>query len=162
MSEALAFITLALAAAYLGVIAFFYFLARQGRMRSAGAGIALVAALALLAVIPTELVSIAWIGVLQRHVEVTANLFILIPAPIVAAVIAIQALALARVYRARPLLLASVHLGVFAAAYAFWLSRLFNPPADIARYVVVILLVGSAVFGLAWHFVWRRQTIQKP
>ena len=39
----------------------------------------------------------------------------------------IQAFALSRVYQARPLLLATVYVGVYAATYVFWLSRIFNP-----------------------------------
>ena len=115
-----------------------------------------VVVVALFGVLPTEVLSIAWLTRLQDHVEITANLFILVPAPVVAVMIALQALVLSRVYRARPLRFAAVHLGVYALTYALWLARLFNPAGDIARYVVVILIVGSLVMALFARFVWRR------
>ena len=157
MSAALPLLILGVSLTYLGLLILFYVRGRMGRVPSNGAGIAVIVAVAVLGVLPTELLSIIWIGILQSHAEVTANLFILIPAPIVAVMVTIQALLLARIYSRRPLLLPSIYLGVFAAVYAFLLSRFFNPPADILRYVIVILVVGSAVFGLLWQFIWRRQ-----
>ena len=132
---------------------------REGRsdwFRSDALKLTAVAVVALLGVLPTEVLSIAWLMRLQDHVEVTANLFVLVPAPVVAVMVAVQALVLSRVYRTRPLLFAAVYLGVYALAYAFWLSRLFNPPGDIARYAVVILIVGALVMALFARFVWRR------
>lgn len=128
----------------------------MGHVPSGAYGVAVIVAVAVLGVLPTEILSIIWIAVLQRYAEVTAHLFVLVSAPIVAGMVAIQAFMLARIYRPLPILLPAVYLGVFAAAYAFWLSRLFNPPADIARYVLVILLVGSVVLGLVGRFAWRR------
>ena len=157
MSAALPLIILGVSLTYLALLILFYVRGRMGRVSSGGAGIAVIVAVAVLGILPTELLSIFWIGILQSHVEVTANLFVLIPAPIVAAMVAVQAFLLARIYSRRPLLLPAIYLGVFAAVYAFLLSRLFNPPADILRYAIVILVVGSAVFGLVWQFVWRRQ-----
>ena len=132
---------------------------RDGRgdyLRSTAARLTAVGVVALLGVLPTEVLSIVWLTLLQDHVEVTANLFVLVPAPVVAVMVAVQALVLSRVYRTRPLLFAAVYLGVYALAYAFWLSRLFNPPGDIARYAVVILIVGALVMALFGRFVWRR------
>ena len=44
---------------------------------------------------------------------------------------------------------------VYAATYAFWLSRIFNPPADIARYAAVVLIVGGIVMALFARFALR-------
>lgn len=156
MPAAFPLIILGISAAYLAILILFFLRTRMGRIPSAGASIAVVVAVAVLGVLPTELLSIIWIGLLQSHAEVTASLFMLVPTPIVAGMVAIQALLLARIYRPSPLLLPAIYIGVFAAVYAFWLSRLFNPPADIARYVLVILLVGSAVFGIIGRVYWRR------
>lgn len=117
---------------------------------------AAVVVVALSSVLPTELMSIRWMTLLQRDADLTANLFVLVPVPVVALMVALQALVLSRVYRARPLLFAAVFLGVHAAGYAAWLTRLFNPPADVARYAAVILVVGALVMWLFTRFVWRR------
>lgn len=117
---------------------------------------AAVALVAVLGVVPTELLSILWLTVLQDYLEVTAYLFVLVTTPVVAVLTTIQALALSRVYRARPVLLAAVHLGVYAAAYAFWLSLMFNPPGDIVRFAAVVLIVGAIVMALFARFAWRR------
>ncbi|MYE83955.1 MAG: hypothetical protein F4X36_19345 [Gammaproteobacteria bacterium] len=118
--------------------------------------VATVVFAAVLGVLPTEALSILWLTLLQNHVDVTAYLFFLIPGPVVAVIAAIQAFVLARVYQARPLLLAAVYLGVYAGTYAFWLSRIFNPPGDIARYAAIVLIVGGVVMALFARFAWRR------
>lgn len=118
--------------------------------------VAAVALVAVLGVVPTELLSILWLTVLQDYFEVTAYLFFLVTTPVVAVLTTIQAFALSRVYRARPVLLAVVHLAVYAAAYAFWLSLMFNPPGDIARFAAVVLIVGGIVMALFARFAWRR------
>lgn len=158
MPAALPLIILGVSLTYLATLIVFWVRSRRGRTPSGAAGIAIIVAVAVLGVLPTEILSIIWIGLLQRHAEVTANLFILVPTPIIAVMVAIQALLLSRIYRNRPLILSAIYLGVFAAAYAFWLSRLFNPPADIVRYVLVILLCGAVVVGLIWRLVWQRPT----
>ena len=143
----------------LTVIGVYSWTRREGRsdwFRSDALKYAAVGLVGVLGVLPTEVLSIAWLTLLQEHVEVTANLFVLVPAPVVAVMIALQALILSRLYRARPLRLAAVYLGVYALTYAAWLTRLFNPPADVARYVVVILIVGSLVMALFARFAWRR------
>ena len=155
MPAALPFIVFELVLTYLALLTVFCVRAARGRVPSGAASVVLIAVVALLGVFLTEFVSIAWITLLQNHADVTANLFILIPAPVVALMVAIQAVMLARVYRTRPLMLVCVYLGVFAALYALWLDLLFNPPADIARYVLTILIAGSIAFGLVWRFVWR-------
>lgn len=132
---------------------------REGRgdwFRSDGAKYAAVVVVALSSVLPTELLSIAWIGRLQQHADVTANLFLLVPVPVVALMVAIQAGVLSRIYRAGPLRFAAVFLGVHAAGYALWLTRLFNPPADAGRYALVVLVVGALVMWLFTRFAWRR------
>ncbi len=142
----------------LTVIGVYSWTRREGRsdwFRSDALKYAAVVLVGVLGVLPTELVSIAWLTRLQANVEVTANLFVLV-SPVIAVVIALQALILSRLYRARPLRLAAVYLGVYALTYAAWLTRLFNPPADVARYVVVILIVGSLVMALFARFAWRR------
>lgn len=132
---------------------------REGRgdwFRSDALKLAAVLVVALASVLPTELISIRWMSLLQRHADLTANLFVLVPVPVVALMVALQAFVLSRVYRARPLLYAAVFLGVHAAGYALWLTRLFNPPADVARYAAVVLVVGALVMWLFTRFVWRR------
>ena len=118
--------------------------------------IAAVALVAVLGVLPTEMLSILWLTVLQDFVDVTAYLFVLVTTPVVAVLTTIQAFALSRVYRARPVLLAAVHVGVYAGAYAFWLSQAFNPPGDVARFAAVVLIVGGIVMALFARFAWRR------
>ena len=117
---------------------------------------AAVVVVGLSSVLPTELLSIRWMALLQRDADLTANLFLLVPVPVVALMVAFQAFVLSRIYRAAPLRYAAVFLGVHAAGYAMWLTRLFNPPADVARYAAVVLVVGALVMWLFARFAWRR------
>ena len=132
---------------------------REGRgdwFRSGAAQAAAVVGVAIVSVLPTEVLSIVWLTRLRDHFDVTANLFVLVPAPVIAVMIALQARVLARAYRPRPLVHSAIFLVVHAATYAYWLSRLYNPPADIASYAGVILVVGAIVMTLFARFVWRR------
>ena len=124
--------------------------------RSDAVKVVTVALVAALGVLPTEVLGILWIALLRDYLDVTAYLFFLVTGPVVGAMVAIQAFALSRVYQARPVLLAAVYLGVYAATYALWLSRIFNPPGDIARYVAVVLIVGGIIMALFARFAWRR------
>ena len=132
---------------------------REGRgdlFRSDAVKVATVALIGVFGVLPTEVVGVRWLMLLQDHVDVTAYLFYVVTTPAVAAMAALQAFVLSRIYRARPLLLGAVYLGAYAATYVFWLSRIFNPPGDLARFVAVVLIVGGIVMALFARFVWRR------
>ncbi len=54
-------------------------------------------------------------------------------------------------------LLVLIGSGVYAATYAFWLSRVFNPPGDLVRYAAVVLIVGGIVMALFARFAWYRR-----
>ena len=124
--------------------------------RSDALKVVTVALVAAFGVLPTEVLGFLWMTLLRDHFDITAHLFYLVTGPAVGAMAAIQALVLSRIYRARPVLLAAVYVGVYAATYVFWLSRIFNPPGDLVRYAVVVLIVGGIVMALFARFVWRR------
>ncbi len=133
---------------------------REGRgdvLRAPAVQLTLIVLVGLASVLPTEIVSIMWLTSLQRSFEITANLFVLVPLPIVAVMVALQAVVLSHLYRPRPLLHGAVYLVVFAGAYSAWLTRLFNPPEDVARYALIILVMGGIVMTLVARFVWRRR-----
>ena len=124
--------------------------------RSDAVKVVTVALVAAFGVLPTEVLGFLWMTLVRGYFDVTAYLFFLVTAPAVGAMAAIQAFALSRIYRARPVHLAAVYVGVYAATYAFWLSRIFNPPGDLARYAAVVLVVGGIVMALFARFAWRR------
>lgn len=124
--------------------------------RSDAAKVVTVALVAAFGVLPTEVLGFLWMTLLRDYFDVTAYLFFLVTPPAVGAMAAIQAFAMSRIYRARPGLLAAVYVGVYAATYAFWLSRIFNPPGDLVRYAAVVLVVGGVVMALFARFAWRR------
>lgn len=124
--------------------------------RSDAVKIVIVALVAAFGVLPTEVLGFLWMTLLRDHFDVTAYLFFLVTGPVVGAMTAIQAFVLSRVYRARPVFLAAVYVGVYAATYVFWLSRIFNPPGDLLRYAAVVLIAGGIVMGLFARFAWRR------
>ena len=113
---------------------------------------------ALLGVIPTDVLTAIWLTVVRDYVDVTANLnlFLVGVAPVVTAIITVQALLLSRAYRSRPLLYGATYLGVYMAAHAAWMNTLFNPPEDIVRYAAVILIFGFLVMAIVGRFVWLR------
>ena len=124
--------------------------------RSDAMKVVIVALIAAFGVLPTEVLGFLWMTLLRDHFDVTAYLFFVVTGPVVGAMTAIQAFVLSRVYRARPVFLAAVYVGVYAATYVFWLSRIFNPPGDLLRYAAVVLIAGGIVMGLFARFAWRR------
>ena len=128
---------------------------------SGAAKLTAVIAFALLSAIPTDILTAAWLTVARDHVDITAhlNLFLMGVAPVVTAIVAVQALLLSRAYRSRPLLHGAIYLGVYAAAHACWMNLLFNPPEDIVRYAAVILIFGSLVMLIVGRFVWLRPAL---
>ena len=124
--------------------------------RSDAVKVVIVALVAAFGVLPTEVLGFLWMTLLRDHFDVTAYLFFLVTGPVVGAMTAIQAIVLSRVYQARPVLLAAVYVGIYAATYVFWLSRIFNPPGDLVRYAAVVLIVGGIVMALFARFAWRR------
>lgn len=134
--------------------------ANSGRdyFASDGMKLAAVIAFALLSAIPTDILTAMWLRVVRNFIDVTAslNLFLVAVAPVVTAIVAIQALLLSRAYRSRPLLHGGIYLGVYAAAHAFWMNLLFNPPEDIVRYAATILIFGFLVMAIIGRFVWLR------
>ncbi|MDE0062511.1 MAG: hypothetical protein OXP09_20975 [Gammaproteobacteria bacterium] len=134
--------------------------AKSGRdyFATNGTRLAAVIAFALLSAIPTDILTIMLLGVVRNYIDVTANLnlFLVAVAPVVTAIVAIQALLLSRAYRSRPLLHGGIYLGVYAAAHAFWMNLLFNPPEDIVRYAATILIFGFLVMVIIGRFVWLR------
>lgn len=124
--------------------------------RSDAVKVVAVALVAVLGVLPTEVLGFLLMALLRENLDVTAYLFFVVTGPVVAAMAAIQAFALSRIYQARPMLLSAVYVGVYAATYAFWLSRIFNPPGDIVRYAAVVIIVGGIVMALFARFAWRR------
>ena len=125
---------------------------------SNGVKLAMVIGFALLSAIPTDVFTVMWLTVVRDYVDVTANLnlFLVAVAPVVAGIVAVQALLLSRAYRTRPLLHGAVYLAVYAAAHAFWITLLFNPVQDVVRYALTIFVVGSLTMLLIARLVWRR------
>ncbi len=134
--------------------------AKSGRdyFATNGTRLAAVIAFALLSAIPTDILTIMWLGVVRNYIDVTAslNLFPVAVAPVVTAIVAVQALLLSRVYRSGPLRYGAIYLGVYASAHALWMNLLFNPPEDIVRYAATILIIGSLVLAIVCRLVWLR------
>ena len=125
---------------------------------SNGVQFTVVIGFALLSAIPTDVLTAMWLTVVRGYVDVTANLnlFLVGVAPVVTAIVAVQALLLSRAYRSRPLLYGAIYIGVYMAAHAAWMNTLFNPPEDIVRYAAVILIFGFLVMAIVGRFVWLR------
>lgn len=128
-----------------------YFVSKRTRL-------AAMIVFALLSVIPTDILTAIWLSVVRDYVDVSTkvNLFLMAVAPVVAVLVAVQALLLARAYRPRPMPNAAIFVALYAAAHATWLNILFNPLPDIIGHAVVILIVGSIVMAVVGRLVWRR------
>ncbi len=130
---------------------------RGGFFESERARFAAVIVLALLSVIPTDLLTAIWLGVVSGYIDVADRLSLLLAgvAPVVAAIVGIQALLLARAYRPQPALRACVFLGLYAAVHALWMRSLFNPIGDIAGHAAIILVVGALTMVVVSRLIWR-------
>lgn len=129
----------------------------RDRFDSGAVKVAAIVAAAVLSAVPTDVLTAIWLRVVSNFADATANLFLVAVAPVVAAIVTVQALVLSRAYRPRPLLHGALYVGVYAAVHALWLNLLFNPAQDILRHAAVILIVGSLVLLAFGRFRWRER-----
>ena len=118
-------------------------------------GIAGVVVAGLISPILTDIGTVIWLGIISPYVDATGNYWLFTVAPVVFDVMVLQCLVLWKAYKANLMRTAAIYLGVYAAMEVFWLNRIFNPSADIATYVLIILVVGAAVIAAFNHFFWR-------
>ena len=119
---------------------------------------ALVVLVAIISVPVTELSMANWLplGASLFDATQTVNLWLFCIVPVGLAVVTLQALALWRIYRSNPLRYGLTYGCVVVPFHTFLLHRFFNPPADIALYVLTDVVVMAVVFGGFNALFWKK------
>ena len=125
---------------------------------------ALVALVAIISVPVTELSMAMWLprGAALFDATQTINLWLFCILPVGLVVVSLQALALWRIYRPNPLRYGLIYGCVVVPFHTFFLNRFFNPPADIAMYVLTDVVVMAVVFGGFNALFWKKAADQVP
>ena len=118
--------------------------------------IALVVLAATISVALVEAGMIFWLGLSAGLLEVTGNIWLFGILPLVFVVVTLQTLALRRIYRQNPLRYGLIYGSVYPLIHAFLLSQFFNPPADIAMYVLTDMSLAAIVIGGCYRWFWKR------
>lgn len=125
---------------------------------------ALVVVIALISVPVTELSMAFWLprGAALFDATHTISLWLFCIVPVGLVVVTLQALALWRIYRPDPLRYGLIYGCVVVAFHTFFLHRFFNPPADIALYVLTDVGVMAIVFGGFNALFWQKAANRAP
>ena len=125
---------------------------------------ALVVLVAIISVPVTELSMASWLptGAALFDATQTINLWLFCIVPVGLVVVALQALALWRIYRSNPLRYGLIYGCVVIPFHTFFLHRFFNPPADIALYVLTDIVVMAIVFGGFNALFWKKAANRVP
>ncbi|MXX28134.1 MAG: hypothetical protein F4171_07080 [Gammaproteobacteria bacterium] len=125
---------------------------------------ALVVVIAIISIPVTELSMANWlpVGASLFDATQTINLWLFCIVPVGLVVVTLQALALWRIYRSNPLRYGLIYGCVVVLLHTFFLHRFFNPPADIAMYVLTDVGVMAIVFGGFNALFWRKAADQAP
>ena len=124
----------------------------------------LVVVIAIISVPVTELSMAIWLpqGAALFDATHTFNLWLFCIVPVGLVVVTLQALALWRIYRPNPLRYGLIYGCVVVVLHTFFLHRVFNPPADIAMYILTDIGVMAIVFGGFNALFWKKAAGQAP
>ena len=118
----------------------------------------LVVVIAIISIPVTELSMANWLplGASLFDATQTINLWLFCIVPVGLLVVTSQALALWRIYRADPLRYGLIYGCVVVLFHTFLLRQFFNPPADIAMYVLTDVGVMAIVLGGCYRWFWKK------
>ena len=124
----------------------------------------LVVVIAIISIPVTELSMAFWLprGAALFDATQTFNLWLFCIVPVGLVVVTLQASALWRIYRSNPLRYGLIYGCVAVALHTFFLFQAFNPPADIAMYVLTDIGIMAIVFGGLNALFWKRAANQAP
>ena len=124
----------------------------------------LVVVIAIISIPITELSMAMWLprGAALFDATQTFNLWLFCIVPVGLVVVTLQALALWRIYRPNPLRFGLIYGCVVVLFHTLLLHQVFNPPSDIALYVLTDIGVMAVVFGGFNALFWRKAANQAP
>jgi len=116
--------------------------------------IAIVVFAGLFSVVLTEVVAIVWMTNAPASIDLLGNFFLMTVLPSVTIVVLVAAVALWKLFAAKPLRNASIYSGVYLLAQGFVLNLFGNPPIHLLYYATIVACVCGMVFTLFNRFVW--------
>ena len=116
--------------------------------------IAIVIFAGLFSVVLTEVVAIVWMTNAPASIDLLGNFFLMTVLPSVTIVVLVAAVALWKLFAAKPLRNASIYSGVYLLAQGFVLNLFGNPPIHLLYYATIVACVCGVIFTLFNRFVW--------
>ena len=114
-----------------------------------------VVIIALLSPVLTDVFTMLWLTLSASWFDAADAHWLGVAVPVIADVLILQALVLWTVYRRDPWRIGALYLAVFCFAQALYLTSFHYPLGDIARYLLIIVMLGVVVIALFRRFAWR-------
>lgn len=104
-----------------------------------------------------EFASMAWMKIMPQSADLTANYFPAVVLPVALLLHFVVALALWKAFEPAPKSGGAVYLGCHVVAQALLLNSFHNPMADIAMFVLMLLISGTLVLFIFNRYFWCPQ-----
>ncbi len=102
----------------------------------------------------TEILSMAWLQLLPGTADLTANYFTAVVLPVVLFVHFVMALVLWKAFEPAPISGGAAYLGAHLISQGLLLNMFFNPPADIAAFLALVLASGCLMIFVFNRYFW--------
>ena len=104
-----------------------------------------------------DLLSIVWLQILPSSVDLTASYFTAVVLPVVLLLHFSMALILWKAFEPAPIPGGAAYLGAHLVSQGLMLNMFFNPPADIAAYLAIVLASGCLMIFVFNRYFWCPQ-----
>lgn len=98
--------------------------------------------------------SVLWMRLMPMSLDLTANYILMVVLPVVLVLHFSMALILWKAFEPAPFPGSATYLGTHAAAQAFMLALLNNPPMDIVEVVLTLLASGTIILYVFDRYFW--------
>lgn len=116
--------------------------------------ITLVILAGAIGVVLTEVFTMTILNVAPLDLDLTSNLFVSVVTPAVLMVHLLLSLIFWKAFEPEPMRSSMIFIASHAGLQAYELFTFNNPPADVAAYVIIIVLSGLAVTWVFRRYFW--------
>ena len=124
--------------------------------------IALTILAGLISAVLTEFLSMMILDVAPLRLDLTGHFFVSVLIPVTLGVHLTMALVFWKAFEPNPLRNPLIFIAAYAAFQAAELSTFGNPVADVARYVITIVVTGLLVSTVFRRYFWCPACIDRP
>lgn len=101
-----------------------------------------------------EVLSMLWLKLLPANADLTASYFTAVVLPVALFLHFAMALILWKAFEPEPIKGGVIYLGAHVITQGLMLNTFFNPPADIAAFLAVLLASGSLMVFVFNRYFW--------